>query len=205
MSKENKQPADVGFGLTNEQEASMIAEVALSVVRDRAISSLYGFEAANEGLYPRPSRVFIEKYAKHICCKMEECNEGALNVPLYTGAGELLGQLSRLLIVCRERKTLSPYLEHGSKEIARLGVKIDYCKKSKCITHLRNAVLHCRYQINLSSMGFEESTIVFRDVDGEGHISGEICATAKQINLILDVLIFEICFRYLADIGWTFA
>ena len=197
------------FGLSFEQEASMIAEVAFSVIRDRAVSSVYGRKASIYGCFPSAWDVFQEDYAKRAIEKMEECSEGSSrSVPLYSGAGDLLSQLSRLLMLCRDRGVLEEYAAAADEDISALGIEVEYMEDGRFIRHLRNAVMHCRYEIQLNSDPFK-TKIRFLDICWDRKrqckiITGLITLLPEQLEAVLDILIEKVCLQYLREIGWAF-
>lgn len=194
-----------GFGLGFEHEASMIAEIALSVVRDRAISSLYGYRSSEAGMFLGAATVFKEEYSYRLTHKLEECAKGASGIPLYSGAGELLGQLCRLLMVCKERGVLQKYVQEADEAIGQLNLDIAYMDDGDYIRHLRNAIMHCRYEVQIDPEDFSKSRAIFLDLKNGGkQISGQIALHPDQINAVMDILIKDVCLRYLDSVGWTF-
>ena len=205
MSSEYERELIAKFGLDAENEASMIAEVVLSVIRDRSISSLYGFQAFQQGRFPSVSEVFNSFYSQRVVSDLERHAKKASRQPLYSGAGELLGQLCRLLLVCKERGVLAPYITKANERLAQLEIKTTFMSDGDYVRHLRNAIMHCRYEVQVDPDDFLRTQLVFLDLrNGGNEISGMITVSPEQLNETLNILIDDICLRYLTDIGWSF-
>ena len=139
---------------------SLIASVVNSVARDRAISGKYGYEVMSKNQPPyidknviKLNEIFTKEYEYHIreYFKKYYVEDELFDNSLYADMGDLLGQLSRLLIICVELID-EEYIDNGDKVISKIDFsdcrdndlynKYNHLKLDSYIYRLRNAVLH---------------------------------------------------------------
>ncbi|MEG0503930.1 MAG: hypothetical protein RR547_04740 [Raoultibacter sp.] len=190
--------------MTREQEASLIASTLMSIVRDRAISGLYGYICAESGSFSVPvERVFTADFSLRL--KHEFSKYGANpseDLTLYSGEGDFISQLSRLLMLCNEKsELLETYVNKANASIANLHIETDYLSGNDYIRHMRNAVLHGRFKVLP-----DDSKIVLLDVGIHkkkvSKITAKITITSDELAEIFRILMKDVYKQYLDDIGW---
>jgi hypothetical protein len=192
------------IGMTKEYEASLVASTLLSVVRDQAISSFYGKRLSEQqgvGTILIES-VFTSDYAEHLKNVLSTyCIKQEYDFPLYSGEGDAIGQLSRLLIPCHEKSEwFKEYVDNANDSIDRLRMD-KYMSDADYIRHIRNAVLHCRFKVFVDKEDFNKSKIVFLDIIPGNRITAKIIATSENMVDIFKILV-NVYKKYLNDIGW---
>jgi len=206
------QSARSEVNMSTEAEASLISSTVLSVVRDRSISSAYGLflkMLAEEGVGGAPplDAIFSDKMANCMRANIvSNLGSGALALPLYSGEGDLLGQLARLLVVCNERLAHenAELIERADAAIGALGIEA-MARNGEYVKHLRNAVLHGHFEAIRNEEDPFETIIHFWDVNmrkREGRKTGDYRLTISDLNSIIDILINDVCLKYLKHIGW---
>lgn len=195
---------------TIEFNASVFSSIVISVVRDRAISSVYGFYLAilrEEGQFSAPplEDIFSNGVANKLRLDMQKICKDSDSVILYSDAGDLFGQLSRLLIACNER------LAKEVDILARADEKIDamgfdcWADKDSYIRHLRNAILHGHFSVTVDECNPLKTVFHFWDINNRGLRTAEFNFTAEELNQVIDILIDDVCMCYLKRIDWEIA
>lgn len=196
-------------------EASFIASTVLSVVRDRSISSAYGLflaktlEVGGRIVIPPLDVFFSEKVGKRLAIDItEKLGGGALNLPLYSGEGDLLGQLSKLLIVCNEKiSSDNPKLiDNANKSIKALGFEASI-DDGQYVKHLRNAIHHGHFEALKDDKDPLQAKLHLWDKQPRGkcETTADYKLSGKDLSSIIDVLIEKVCLEYLDQIGWELA
>lgn len=190
---------------TTEEEANAVSAVMLSVLRDIAISTLYGFITAEElgmGASPAPSDVFTQRFAAKLTDEFAAVAK-SVDFPLYGTEGDLLGMLARLLVCCRETDRLRTYVSSADASIDALGADVSYMTDGQFIRHLRNAVLHSRYRVVLDPSDWSLAHFVFVDIrPGGSEVTAKIVLTNEQLVKVIRIIIDEVLASFLADVGW---
>lgn len=208
---QEKQDKDILATMSSEQNASLIANTILSIVRDRSISSAYGLlvkimqdEGLSESL-PSISCFFSDELTDRLKKDItEKLGERALNLPLYSGEGDLLGQLARILVICNEILSQKRHdlIDKADEEIGHLGsCTID---DGAYVRHLRNAVLHGHFNVDVDGQDPFSSIIHFWDINP--HKNGkavDLRLNIEDLNNVIDILIKDVCLTYLKGIGWS--
>lgn len=196
--------------------ASLVANTALSVVRDRSISSSYGFYLAtlkamgcSNGVPPLED-FFTSKTAERLKNDIErQLGKGALNLPLYSGEGDLLSQLSRLLIICNEtlRREAPDIIKAADVKICALVFPSDTDKDTP-IRHLRNAVLHGHFEMLVNEGDSLKSVLHLWDIkpgtSDPPKTTADYRLNIEALNTVIDILLKYVCLVYLNKIGWVF-
>lgn len=205
MTEDNAEIADTG----NAAEASLIASTVLSVVRERSISSAYGLymkmlqDSGCDELPPYED-FFAPCVEKRLKLDIEErLGKGALNLPLYSGEGDLFSQLSRLLVLCNETlsKKTPELINEANKKIGALDFP-HQANNNEYIRHLRNAVLHGHFEVSANENIPFENILHFWD-EKNGNETGNFFFNAESLNAVIDILLNDVCLAYLNEIGWT--
>lgn len=196
--------------------ASLVANTALSVVRDRSISSLYGCylailkEERGSNMVPPLEHVFAGNVAERLGKDIEQqLGAGALNLPLYSGEGDLLSQLSRLLIICNEtlRREAPDIIKAADVKICTLILPSDTDKDTP-IRHLRNAVLHGHFEMLVNEEDPLKSVLHLWDIKPDTSAPPKTTAdyrlNIEALNTVIDILLNYVCLTYLNKIGWVF-
>lgn len=190
-----------------ESEASLITQIAISIIRDRAISNLYGcqMKAAKRELGldvpPQPKDVFTEQYAEQINSALRGYGITQELPLMYAGWGELYSQFSRILILCNEFDNLEKYIENANESISELNLDTQCMNDTDYVRHIRNSTMHGRIIRQLDPNNPFESKLEFIDKSRKG-TTAIIRITTPQFNKIIDILLEEVCLEYLKDIGW---
>lgn len=206
QKKMNKAQVEKEFAileLSPEEKADNLAMTMVSVVRDIAISSLYGYIWVEE-YKPSFSDIFTDRFSDYLTRKFSEHQSiHGSNFNLYGTTGDLIGQLSRLLIYCKESEDLHEYVKAANHKIEQLGVELSYFKDQEYIKGLRNAILHGNFTAIVDESNWENAKIVFLDryVDGP-KMTGKIVASNEQLMQIIAILVHDIYESRLRDIGW---
>lgn len=101
--------ANKNYSSTTEFDVSMIASMVISVIRDRSLSSAYGYylslikDQTGSIAAPPLDDFFSSTVAKRLRLDMRRLGEESEHIVLYSDMGDLFSQLSRLLIACNER------------------------------------------------------------------------------------------------------
>lgn len=197
-------------------EASLISSVVMSVIRDRSLSSAYGFFLAllkEEGAVdevPSLDSFFAEITATRLRMDIEKVlGKDALSLPLYSDEGDLFGQLARLLVVCNETlfRRDTALIEKADEKIAQIDFGHDVAD-GRYIRHLRNAVLHSHFEVLLDKDNPFKTVIHFWDAKPKTDppvITGDYRFTADSLNELIGILINDVCLEYLSNIGWILA
>lgn len=196
--------------------ASLVANTALSVVRDRSISSLYGCylailkEEGGSNMVPPLEHVFAGNVAERLGKDIEQqLGAGALNLPLYSGEGDLLSQLSRLLIICNEtlRREAPDIIKAADVKICTLILPSDTDKDTP-IRHLRNAVLHGHFEMLVNKEDPLKSVLHLWDIkpgtSAPPKTTADYRLNIEALNTVIDILLNYVCLTYLNKIGWVF-
>lgn len=196
--------------------ASLIANTVLSVVRDRSISSLYGCylailkEEGSSNIVPPLEHIFTENVAE--CLEKDikqQLGAGALNLSLYSGEGDLLSQLSRLLIICNEtlRREAPDIIKAADVKICALVFPSDTDKDTP-IRHLRNAVLHGHFEMLVNEEDPLKSVLHLWDIQpgtsDPPKTTADYRLNIEALNTVIDILLEYVCLAYLNKIGWVF-
>lgn len=189
------------------EEADLIGSIVLSVLRDFGVGGHYGkalFDSGEAMVMPTLATIYQPEYVNAVAVEMTSV--AVVNSPevlLYTGWGDMLGNLSRLLVIARETSALQPLLEAANAKIATLGLEAGYMRDDNFIRHLRNAIAHARFGVEVNQGDPFTSRIVFIDIDPRAReISARIKATGKQLSQVMRIVIHEVFERYLLQVGW---
>lgn len=193
--------------LPKEREVDNLGGVVLSVLRDMAIAGLYGFKAedgVSGAAYPTLNEVFVPEYAERIEAVVGELESvHGFGYPVYTGIGDLVGYLARLLIFVRESSELKPYLQSANNQISTVGLVVEYTNDSDYLRHLRNSIAHARFAVLVDPENPFESKLVFLDLaGGDKKVTAKITATADQLMSVIRIVIHEVYEVFLSDAGW---
>ncbi len=198
--------------LLDERTRSLISSTILSVVRDRLISSSYGFLLSqSEGLSPSLliDELFSDAMAEKLKVGISECfGEGALIWPLYSGEGDLYSQFLRLLLVCNEMlQEETDIICEADEKISKLGI-ICRANGGKYIEHLRNAMMHGHCKVECDATDPFLTQFKLWDEVSYGNKreqTAEFVLTVNDMNDLIDILIRDVCLRYLKQVDWTLA
>ena len=188
-----------------EEEANAVSAVMLSVLRDIAISTLYGYITAEELSHeasPDPSMVFTHRFAVKLNDELSTVAK-SVKFPLYGTQGDLLGMLARLLVCCRETDRLRAYVRSADKSIGALDPDVSYMTDGQFIRHLRNAVLHSNYRVTVDPNDWSLARFVFVDIrPGGSEVTAKIVLSNEQLVKVIRIIIDDVLASFLADIGW---
>ena len=195
--------------MTKNQEASLVASIMISVIRDQAISSAYGKKLFDlkPGMVLSTYDIFVSDIASYLENKLSNYVENdALSYPLYSAEGDLLGQLSRLLIPCNQKSEwFKEYVDIANIKIDALDIEKDFFDNKDYIRHLRNSITHCRFQIVLDKSDFSQTKIIFYDIGkkkGKDVVTAKITMTNNNLVEVSKIIINNIYKKYLDDINW---
>ena len=187
------------------EEANFIAETCITVIRDRTISSLYGFECNRNGaMYgTKPSLCTILSHSA-----VEVLNETYKrydidldDLTIYAGIGDLYSQLARLLIACRETSGLRPLVADANKRLSSMKICSEAYIKENHIRHLRNSVCQGNVKIQLDNNPLQ-SQIVFVDKRRNGTETARYSMNSEQLANVIEMILSEILLAFLNQIGW---
>ena len=187
------------------EEANFIAETCITVIRDRTISSLYGFECYRNGeMYgTKPSLCTILSHSA-----VEALNETYKrydidldDITIYARIGVLYSQLARLLIACREIPKLQPLVENANSKISSMKICSEAYIEENHIRHLRNSVCHGNVELQLDDNPLQ-SQIVFVDKRRNGTETARYSMDSEQLANVIEVIHSEILLTFLNQIGW---
>lgn len=194
-----------------EWECSLVASTVVGVLRDRAVSSCYGRLAEKSiGTNGCPAVPYDAIFHPNVVKQIEESFTTihfiteAQPYPLYGHESDLIGQLSRLLIVCKEGDSLDEETrDFINRRISGLNITTTNMKDGNYIRHLRNAVAHGRFGAVVDEQDpMNNSKLVFVDVNiSEKSVTAIIEMNADQLNGIIDALIKGMA-DYLKRVGW---
>ena len=191
----------------SDWERSLVASTVIGVMRDRAVSSYYGmFAALTQSLGGIPTVpydvVFSEKaagYVEESLDRLPVVGEQPI-YPLFGHESDLIGQMARLLTVCREGETLDDETrEIINRDIAALEITVSDMEDGDYITHLRNAIAHGHFGAEVDREDpLGKSKLVFVDVKPwNEEVTAVIETNADQLNAVIDAIIDGMC-GYLA-------
>lgn len=193
--------------------ASLVANTALTVVRDRSISSSYGCYLAilkedGSNIMPLLEDIFAPAIVKRLGKDIEQqLGTGALNLPLYSGEGDSLSQLSRLLIICNEtlRREAPDIINAADAKICALDFPSDG-DKGMSIRHLRDAVLHGHFEMSVNEEDPLMSVLHLWDIKAGTPAPSKTTADYRlnidTLNAVIDILLNDVCLAYLNKTGW---
>lgn len=190
-----------------EEEADLIGNTILSVLRDFGLGGHYGKMLYNGGgvaVTPTLATVYQSGYVEAVAAELASLDVvKTADVLLYTGWGDMIGSLSRLLVVARETAVLTPLLAAANIEIAKLGIEATHMVDNDYIRHLRNAVAHARFGVEITEGDPFASKIVFIDADQRAHkITAKVKLTGEQLAQMMRIMIHEVFEKYLLEVGW---
>ncbi|QBE48451.1 hypothetical protein [Leucobacter triazinivorans] len=187
-------------------EADLIGNVVVSVLRDFGVGGHYGKVMFDGGAIVEPalSTVYQPDYAEAVAIELTSIAVvKSAELLLYTGWGDMIGNLSRLLVVARETAALEPLLSAANSKIATLGMDVSCMSDGNYIRHIRNAVVHARFGVQIDESDPFTSKIVFIDVDPRAQeITAKFKLTAEQLAQLMRIIIHEVFEKYLLAVGW---
>lgn len=188
------------------EEADLIGSIVVSVLRDFGVGGHYGkvMFAGGAIVEPTLSTVYQPEYAKAVAAELTSIAVVKnAEVLLYTGWGDMIGNLSRLLVIARETVALEPLLSTANSKIAMLGLDVNHMGDDNYIRHIRNAVVHARFGVEVNESDPFASRIVFIDVDPRAQkITAKIKLTGEQLAQLMRIVIHEVFEKYLLEVGW---
>lgn len=194
--------------MSAEAEADLVCSIVLSVLRDIGLGGHYGMVSYNEsGTYvtPKLDTIFQPSYAEAVAAEVTSLSVVKTpDVLLWTGWGDMIGNLSRLLVAARELPTLKPLVEAANVKISGLELDVTYMSDSDFLRHLRNAVAHARFGVQVNPADPFASRVVFLDLaQRDSKVTAKISLTAEQLARVMRIVIEEVFDKYLQDVGWT--
>ncbi len=188
--------ANENYSSTTEFDVSMIASMVISVIRDRSLSSAYGYylslikDQTGSIAAPPLDDFFSSTVAKRLRLDMRRLGEESEHIVLYSDMGDLFSQLSRLLIACNERLADEEGIivqadeKIGSLEFSRQVNDGSYIK------HLRNAVLHGHFSAQVDVDSPFNTVLHFWDVNPRnGQTTAEFNFTVESLNDVIEILL----------------
>ncbi len=191
--------------LSDTEIADNVGTVMLSVVRDMAISSFYGKAWAVEfaaGEVPPLDQVLSAEFACLVGQELRALGPVQhLNFPLYGSTGDALGMLARLLVCCRDVKQLEPFVKLADERIASMAIEVDHMADSRFVHHLRNAVLHSRFKVEVDTQDPFNSRFVFLDINPRTkELTAKIVLTNNQLVELMRIIIHDVFEAYLGNL-----
>jgi len=189
-----------------DEEANLIGNIVLSVLRDFGVGGHYGKALSDAGALVAPAlaTIYQPEYVDAVATELTSVAVvSSPEVLLYTGWGDMLGNLSRLLVIARETSALQPLLTAANAKIATLGLEVSQMSDDNFIRHLRNAVAHARFGVEVNESDPFTSRIVFIDIDPRARkITAKIKVTGEQLARVMRIVIHEVFEQYLLQVGW---
>lgn len=181
----------------NLENIRLISDICISVLRDRSISSSYGYYLSICNEAPDLTLFFSPLLSKKLMNDFENYGIKIDGLCLYSGLGDLYSQLTRLLILCRESTELKPYVEAANIRIGKIA-GVHMSKDDAYIRHLRNAVMHERIEFEP-----RKGLVIFVDKRHDGTNTAEFIFNSQQLNELIEILLSDVLLKYLSDIGWS--
>lgn len=189
-----------------EEEADLIGSIVVSVLRDFGVGGHYGQVMYGNGLIRPPAlaTVYQSEYVEAVATELTSIAVvKSVDVLLYTGWGDMIGNLTRLLVIARETTALRPLLSIANSKIAVLGIDVSHMSDDNYIRHIRNAVVHARFGVEINERDPFKSKVVFIDVDPRAQkITAKVKLTGDQLSQLMRIVIHEVFEKYLLEIGW---
>lgn len=190
-----------------DEEADLIGNIVLSVLRDLGVGGCYGkalFGSGEALVLPALATIYQPEYVDAIVVELKSVAiVDSPEVLLYTGWGDMLGNLSRLLVIARETSVLKSFLEAANARIATLGLEVSLMRDGNFLRHLRNAVAHGRFGVEVNQADPFTSKVVFLDVNPRAKtITAKIKVTGEQLSEVMRIVIHEVFEKYLLQVGW---